>query len=247
MASGGLPGDQVGLVAFDVGEGRPAGLVSLQVAEPLGAQARQALGLGVEGVADDIEVQAVLDGLRLRHLVERDTWPAGAAVAGEQDHVLRSGVSGDLPPEDIGPEPGHSRGVGAVNRDGEQRIAHIGIPFHKRRRLCGRPEGLARTARGLTCRREWQQGSGAVPAGRRGQMAVRPPSAALPRLMMLPLPRAAIFAASTATRKYAARTLAATSRSKVATSRSAVGPNQEKPALLASTSTGPACSARWSS
>jgi hypothetical protein len=35
MASEGLPGDQVGLVAFDVGEGRPAGLVSLQVAEPL--------------------------------------------------------------------------------------------------------------------------------------------------------------------------------------------------------------------
>jgi len=37
----------------------------------------------------------------------------------------------------------------------------------------------------------------------------------LPRLMMLPLPRAAIFGASAATRKYAARTLAAKSRSKV--------------------------------
>jgi hypothetical protein len=31
---GDLPGDQVELVAFDIGEGRPAGLVSLQVAEP---------------------------------------------------------------------------------------------------------------------------------------------------------------------------------------------------------------------
>jgi hypothetical protein len=39
-----------------------------------------------------------------------------------------------------------------------------------------------------------------------------------PRLMMLPLPRAAIFGASAATRKYAARTLAAKSRSKVAAS-----------------------------
>src|SRR5580700_6511574 len=68
----------------------------------------------------------------------------------------------------------------------------------------------------------------------------------LPRLMMLPLPRAAILGASAATRKYAARTLAAKSRSKVATSSSAVGPNQEKPALLTSTSTGPACSTRWS-
>jgi hypothetical protein len=47
MASEGLPGDQVELVAFDVGEGRPAGLVSPQVAEPLGAQAQQTPGLGV--------------------------------------------------------------------------------------------------------------------------------------------------------------------------------------------------------
>src|SRR5580700_1676244 len=68
----------------------------------------------------------------------------------------------------------------------------------------------------------------------------------LPRLMMLPLPRAAIFGPSAATRKYADRTLAAKSRSKVAASRSAAGPNQAKPALLTSTSTGPACSTRWS-
>jgi hypothetical protein len=47
-------------------------LSPLQVAEPVGAQALQALGLGVEGVADEIEVHAVLDRLRLRHLVERD-------------------------------------------------------------------------------------------------------------------------------------------------------------------------------
>ncbi len=61
---------------------------------------------------------------------------------------------------------------------------------------------------------------------------------------MLPLPRAAIFGASAATRKYAARTLAAKSRSKVATSSSAVDPNQENPALLTSTSTAPAWSTR---
>ena len=120
---GDLPGDQVELVAFDIGEGRPAGLSSLQVAEPAGAQAQQALGLGVEGVADEVEVEAILDGLLLRHLIERDGWPAGAPVAGEQDCVLRSGVFGNLPPEDIGPEPGQGRGVGAVNRDCEQRIA----------------------------------------------------------------------------------------------------------------------------
>ena len=37
----------------------------------------------------------------------------------------------------------------------------------------------------------------------------------LPKLTMLPLPRAAIFGASAATRKYAARTFAAKSRSYV--------------------------------
>jgi hypothetical protein len=63
---GDLPGDQIELVAFDVGEGRPAGLASLQVAEPPGAQAQQPLGLGVEGVTDEIEVHAVLDGLQRR-------------------------------------------------------------------------------------------------------------------------------------------------------------------------------------
>src|SRR5690349_6627212 len=72
VTAAGLPGDQVELVALDVGEGRPAGLVPLDVAEPLGAQAQQPLRLGVKGIADDVEVKAVLDGLRLRHLVEHD-------------------------------------------------------------------------------------------------------------------------------------------------------------------------------
>src|ERR1700746_3559284 len=69
-SGGGLPGDQIELVAFDIGERRPAGLVSLQVAQPEGAQAQQALGVSVEGLADEIEMQAVLDGLRLWDLVE---------------------------------------------------------------------------------------------------------------------------------------------------------------------------------
>jgi hypothetical protein len=46
-------------------------------------------------------------------------------------------------------------------------------------------------------------------------------------LTMLPPPRAAIVGASAPTRKYGARTLAANSRSKVASSRSAVGPSHE--------------------
>jgi hypothetical protein len=63
------------------------------------------------------------------------------------------------------------------------------FPFTNGRWLCGRPEGLARTGRGLTCRKEWRPGSGAVPA-------VAPGSdgwpAMLPMVMMLPLPWAAI-------------------------------------------------------
>src|SRR5580693_2060472 len=71
--------------------------------------------------------------------------------------------------------------------------------------------------------------------------------AMLPMLMMLPPPRAAIFGASAAVRKYGAWMLAVKSRPKVATSSSGVGPNQETPALLTSTSTVSACLARSSS
>jgi hypothetical protein len=115
-------------------------------------QAQQSLGLGAEGIGDDIEVHAVLDGLRLRHLLEGDTWPAGVAVTGEQDRVLGSGVFGNLPPQDIGPEPGQDSGIGAVKGDCEQRIAY-----------------------------GWHLllGVGIGYPGSRGQMAVRPPSAAM--------------------------------------------------------------------
>src|SRR5579859_6649582 len=39
--------------------------------------------------------------------------------------MLGSGVFGNLPAEDIGPEPGQSQGVGAVKGDSDQRIAHL--------------------------------------------------------------------------------------------------------------------------
>ena len=167
VMAGGLSGDQVELVAFDVGEGRPAELVSLDVAEPLGAQAQQSFGLGVEGVADDVEVQAVLDGLRLRHLIERDMWPAGVAVAGEEDRALGSGVFGNLTPEDIGPEPGQGSGVGAVKGDCEQRIGHDWYSLSRGVGYASVRQGLAWTMWRLTCRKERRPGFCAVPAGRR--------------------------------------------------------------------------------
>src|ERR1700722_12225699 len=116
---GGLPGDQVKLVAFDVGEGRPPVLTGLQVAEPAGAQAQQALGLGPEGVADEVEVEAVLDDFRFRDLVEYETWLADVPAAGEQHRPLGRAACRNLPPKDIGPELGQGRGVGAVNGDCE--------------------------------------------------------------------------------------------------------------------------------
>src|SRR5439155_17063811 len=67
-------------------------------------------------------------------------------------------------------------------------------------------------------------------------------------LMMLPLPLAAIPGANAATRKNVARTLLANRASNVATSRSAVAPNQENPALLTNTSISPTVSTRrWRS
>ena len=65
---GELSSDEVELVALDISEGGPAGLADGHLVELLRTQAQQALGLGLEGVADDIEVDAVLDDLRLGHL-----------------------------------------------------------------------------------------------------------------------------------------------------------------------------------
>jgi hypothetical protein len=50
----------------------------------VGAQAQQALGLAVEGVADEVEVDTVLDDLGLRDLIEDDAWLGGVPAGGEQ-------------------------------------------------------------------------------------------------------------------------------------------------------------------
>jgi hypothetical protein len=121
------------------------GLVSLDVAEPLGAQAQQALGLGVEGIADDVKVQAVLDGLRLRHLVEHDAWSAG--VAGEQDRLLGGRVVGNRASEDIGPEPGQGSGIGTV-----EGVAAMSLSAREQQALESVEDGLAESDPGLASR-----------------------------------------------------------------------------------------------
>ena len=73
------------------------GLARFDLVELLRTEAQQAFGLGLEGVADEVEMKAVLGGLRLRHLVEHNA--RAAAVAGEQDPVLGRRVFRNLPPE----------------------------------------------------------------------------------------------------------------------------------------------------
>jgi hypothetical protein len=145
----------------------------------VGAHAQQVVGLGVERVADEIEVHAVLDGLRLRHLGERDTRPAGVPLAGEQDRVLGSRVFGNLPPEDIDPEPGQVAASEQSKVTANSELLTVGIPF-ARRRLCERTarSGVDRVAAHVP--EEMAAGDPApfLP-GRRDQMAVRPPSAAM--------------------------------------------------------------------
>src|SRR5260221_62774 len=120
----GLSGDEVELVAFDVGEGRPAGRGALEVAEPSGAKILEALGLGLEGVADQVKVEAVLDDLRLWYPVEGEARAADGLVAGEQDGVLGGSVSCDLPTKHGTPEPGQFAGGVAVDGDAEEGVAH---------------------------------------------------------------------------------------------------------------------------
>lgn len=122
--------------------GRP---LAMQLGNTL-AQAKQPLTLVVEGVADEVEVETVLGDLRLRDLVEYDAWLAGAPAAGEQYRVLGSGRFRNLPPEDIGPEPGQSIGVGAVNGHCEQRVIHHrrALPFMSRVGSAGARKGPGR-------------------------------------------------------------------------------------------------------
>jgi hypothetical protein len=141
-------------VAFDIGEGRPAGLVSLQVAGPLGAQAQQALGLGVEGAADEIEVQAVLDGLRLRTLLNVIRGPPVPPSPGSR--ITRSDVESSATcrprtsAQNLATAGASAQSIAIATSE----LLISAFPFTNGRRLCGRPEGLARIARGLTCRKE---------------------------------------------------------------------------------------------
>src|SRR6202035_1506435 len=149
-------GDEVELVAFDVGEGRPARLPTLDVAEFLSPEADQALVLGAEAFSNEVEVETILDNLLLGHLVKRQAWSALGVVGGEQDGVLGGGSLCHLPAEDGAPELSQRSGVSAVDRDSEESGAH---------RQCSLHESVIRL-----------EGRCAPPV--RGQMAVRPPSAA---------------------------------------------------------------------
>src|SRR3984885_4135962 len=95
-----LSGDEVELVAFDVGKGCPAGSDALDVAQPVGAEAQQAPGFGVEGIGDEVEGEAVLDGLGLWYLLECDRRAGGGIGADRQEGVQGSGAFGDLPVQD---------------------------------------------------------------------------------------------------------------------------------------------------
>ena len=126
-----LSGDEVELVAFDVSKGCPAGSDALNVAQPVGAEAQHAPGFGVEGIGDEVEVEAVLDGLGLWYLLECDRRAGGGIVADEQDGVLGGGAFGDLPVQDSTPETGQCSGVIAVDCNAEKDGGH-GLRFLSR-------------------------------------------------------------------------------------------------------------------
>ena len=98
--------DNVELVAFDIGEGRPAGADALEVAELLRTEDHEAHGLGVQVVGDEVEVESLLRALRLGHLVERAPRSAVSRLVGGQDGVLRGGAASDLRAKNGASEPG---------------------------------------------------------------------------------------------------------------------------------------------
>ena len=72
-------------------------------------------------------MEAVLDRLRLGNLVERQAGSVHAFVVDQHDRVLFSRVLGDLSAEDLGPETRKCGGVGAVDGDAKEGVAHEGI------------------------------------------------------------------------------------------------------------------------
>jgi len=156
-----------------------SGTCLLQVAEPVGAQAQQAVGLGVEGVADEIEVHAVLDGLRLRHLGERDTRPAGVPSPASRTACSAVELSATCRPR----TSAQNRATVAASEQSKvtsnSELLTVGIPF-ARRRLC---ERTARSDVDRVAAHVPEEMAAGDPApflpGRRDQMAVWPPSAAM--------------------------------------------------------------------
>src|ERR1700733_1099008 len=103
--SGGSAGDEVELVALDVGERGPPGAVAGEFAELGGAERNQAHGLALVVAGDQVRVEPVLDGLGLGDLVEGQSRPA-AGFAGLHHGMVLIGPGGHLPAEGGGPERG---------------------------------------------------------------------------------------------------------------------------------------------
>ena len=102
-----LPSGSASTTHFDVAPDRhPHGVAP---------NAEHACDLGVLIVGDEVDVQPVLDGLRLRHGPEHQAG-IGVFVLGDHDFVL--GLVDDLPLEHRGPEAREGGRVARVDDDG---------------------------------------------------------------------------------------------------------------------------------
>jgi hypothetical protein len=101
----GLTGNQVELVALGIKKSGPARAALFNVVHPGGAQRQQPVGFRDEFAADQVEMQPILDRLRLGDLVKRQPGTVCRIVRVDSGE-LGGWLWVHLPTEDVGPEPG---------------------------------------------------------------------------------------------------------------------------------------------
>src|SRR3954451_22602389 len=128
------------LVALRVGHERPGVAVLLVIGHASGAETDEPGDLGLDVFRDDVQVQAVLAGLRLRHLGEYpgrlvcglDLGPPLDVAAGGEAHARETTVCPLVEgTADRGrPEPSDGQRVGAIERHARDSDGHDDSSWH---------------------------------------------------------------------------------------------------------------------
>lgn len=117
------PLEQAELVSLRVGEDHPRVLRRLADVHATGSEGLQALQFFSRGAifGPEVEVQAVLDGLRFGHLEDVDARPRPVRCADRETVLL---AVDDAPAQDLAPEGGDRLGIVGIDDDNSKPTGH---------------------------------------------------------------------------------------------------------------------------